>query len=429
MHRPAGAPRGDRVRSRTRSATRMALAVAGWMLAAWAGLALALFGAFETTDYRRDWSKLTDLAAGTSGESPVNQAMLAAQRYWLSATPGDRATVEQRLTAARRAAPDSPALRMLEARWAAHHHKPAEAAVHLAELAAQANWDDAPSRLGLAIDIALQQGRIEDAQKLLTESARQTDWALLAQYALLMDKTGQTEQADRAYQDASDLLSSKAMRDFAWLELQRGYLALSHGDAGAAETHYRLALRAYSGYWLAADYWGEWLAAQRRYAEAVAVYRQLALCTRKPEFYQSLGDLYQFLGQAEPAKYWHDKALDFYLDATRNGQTQYYHHLAALYADAYLDGTNASAWARLDLEQRPNAMSHDALAWALFRDGQIQAAVAHARAALSYRWEDAHLYGHAGMILLAAGFDAEGRAALERARQINPHYDDFHAHR
>lgn len=422
MHWPDGANPGTRLQR----AARLLLAAAVWTLAAWFGLGLALLGAFELSDYQHDRLTLESLTADPARNGTVNRALITAQRYWLSGTPGDRAVAEQRIADAMRQAPDSLELRLLQARWAAYHHRPAEAAALLTELGESA---DAPSRLGLVVDIAIQQGRIEDANALLTETARQSDWALSAQYAALLDKTGQAELAEPAYQSAEEMLTSKAMRDFAWLELQRGYRALSHGDSGAAETHYRLAMRAYSGYWLAADYWGEWLATQRRFDEAVAVFRQLAICTRKPEFYQSLGDLYLYLGKTADAKHWHDLALHTYLDAARRGETHYDHHLAALYADAYLDGANATEWARRDLARRPNSVTHDALAWALYRDGQFDEALQHARAALSYGWEDPHIYNHAGMILLAAGLNAEAQAALQHARQINPDYDAFHVHR
>jgi tetratricopeptide (TPR) repeat protein len=139
--------------------------------------------------------------------------------------------------------------------------------------------------------------------------------------------------------------------------------------------------------------------------------------------------LYLYRGKPELAQPWHDKALAIYLDSVQRGEVQYYHHLASFYADARMDGAQAVKWARKDMQLRQNATTRDALAWALFRDGQYPAAVDEMNKALSDNWQDAHLFFHAAMIYLAAGLTEEGKGYLQKAGNLNPYFDAFHVHR
>jgi hypothetical protein len=69
------------------------------------------------------------------------------------------------------------------------------------------------------------------------------------------------------------------------------------------------------------------------------------------------------------------------------------------------------------------------LAWALFRDGEIPEALAAIDHALAAGVVDAHLFYHAASVSRAAGRAADAQRYLARLAEINPRYDDFHAHR
>jgi len=289
---------------------------------------------------------------------------------------------------------------------------------------------DDPKVEVLKADIAVQEGNYDQAmisyQRIIEKNRT---WDNLSRLAYLRAKFGDFDSADQFYKAAEEELSSKEMRSYAWVELQRGYLALSRGDFQVAWNHYQLADHAYSGYWLTKEYKGEWLATQRNFDAAIALYKEAIACTQRPELYHALGDLYVFMGKSDLAKPWHDKALSIYLESVQRGEVQYYHHLSAFYADARLDGLEALKWARKDRELRRNVATMDALAWALFREGHYSAAVDEIKQALRVNWQDAHLYFHAGMIYLAAGLTEQGKGYLQKAVSINPHYDVFHAHR
>lgn len=129
--------------------------------------------------------------------------------------------------------------------------------------------------------------------------------------------------------------------------------------------------------------YGRGLDAQRNFDAAIALYQKMIICAPRPELYHALGDLYLFLGKPELAQPWHDKALAAYTDSAQRGEVQYYHHLASFYADARPDGAQALKWALKDIQLRQNVTTRDALAWALFRDGQYPAALGEMKKALS----------------------------------------------
>jgi tetratricopeptide (TPR) repeat protein len=240
---------------------------------------------------------------------------------------------------------------------------------------------------------------------------------------------GEPAAADDLYQQAQEEISAKEMRAYAWVELQRGYLQLSQGRYDEARARYARAARAYSGYWLADEHMAELLGAEGKFEQAVALYQSVIARAPRPDIRQALGDLYLFMGQPALAKRWHDDALAGFLASVRQGDVQYYHHLATFFADARQDGAEALRWARRDLDLRDNFATRDALAWALYRDGRFAEALAVINGALISGVKDAHLLLHAALIHLAAGRVEEGRQLLQRAAARNPRYQDFHVHR
>ncbi|HXV83199.1 MAG TPA: hypothetical protein VEG60_25335 [Candidatus Binatia bacterium] len=282
----------------------------------------------------------------------------------------------------------------------------------------------------LKAGIDFHRGRYEAAKMgYLSAVEKNPSWDNLARLAYWLGKFGDAGLADRLYRQAGEEISAKDKHSYSWIELQRGLLDLNRGRYDEAMRHYRDAGKAYSGYWLIDEHRAEILAATRKFDAAAALYESVVARAPLPELQQRLGDLYLFMGKPERARPWHDKALAGYLDSAARGEVNYYHHLAGFYADVRGDGTEAAKWAEKDLALRPHFATQDALAWALYRAGRFQAARSASQEALSSGVKDAHLFFHAGMIHLAAGKTAEGKELLRKAGEINPGYENFHAHR
>ena len=284
--------------------------------------------------------------------------------------------------------------------------------------------------VGLKAGIAFQSGRYEEARKgYLLAIENSPTWDNFARLAYWESKFGEINLADKLYAQAENVVSAKEMRSYAWVKLERGLLELSRGRYQEAAAHYDQADRAYTGYWLAEDRRAELLAAERKFDEAIALYRKVIARAPRPELQQALGDLFMFMGKPEEAKPWHDAALAGYLDSVARDEVHYYHHLAGFFADARQESVEALKWARKDIELRQNFLTQDALAWALYRDGQFGAALGTMERALASGVKDPHVFFHAAMIHLAAGRSGDGKRFLQMLSHMNPGYENFHVHR
>jgi tetratricopeptide (TPR) repeat protein len=389
-----------------------------------------------STDYQQELAKIEDNISnsrGLSGNFSNDPEILLQMAYYYS-LKGSLTGIERDMVQAGLAfdkaiesLPSSAALYLLHAAFNLKLHRLAAAKADLEKISFMS---EDPKFQVLKADIDVQEGNYGIAEIAFQHIIeRKRDWDNFSRLAYLRWKTGNIEDADQLYSEAEEEISAKEMRSYAWVELQRGLMALSRGRNETAWAHYQRADRAYSGYWLVKEYMAEWLGAQRNFDAAIALYRKLIACALRPELYQALGDLYAFMGKPGLARPWHDKALAVYLASARRGEVQYYHHLATFYADARLDSAEAVKWAQKDIQLRKNVTTHDALAWALYRNDQYPAALEEIKKALSSNWQDAHLYFHAAMIHLATGQIKEGKGYLQKAVEFNPHYDSFHVHR
>lgn len=131
----------------------------------------------------------------------------------------------------------------------------------------------------LEADIAFQEGRLDEARR--GYEALPPTWDNLARLANL-------RRSDRLYARASEELTVKEMRDYAWVELQRGLLDLEDGKPAKALEHYDRAAAAWSGWWLIDEHRAEALHLLGRTEEAVAIYRDVVARTNHPELISAL---------------------------------------------------------------------------------------------------------------------------------------------
>ena len=298
-----------------------------------------------------------------------------------------------------------------------------------ADLALAPALRQSPEGQVLAADLDLQEGRYDTARegyvRVLADGSR---WDALARLAHLELQLGDDRAADELYAQAADELTAKQLRSYAWIELQRGVVHLSRGRSAEAERHYLRAQAAYSGDWVVDEHLAELRAAQGRFAESFALYHGVVDRVPRPELQQALGDLYAFTGQPDEARTWHDRALAGYLASVSRGEVHYLHHLASFYADVRIDGAAALRFATLDVDERRNAGTLAALAWASFRAGRLADALEAIDAALASGARSAHLLFVAGTIHESAELP-DATQLLAAAAEIDPRGSVFRAHR
>lgn len=388
------------------------------------------------TDYAADLDRLDRqlLAFGPgpatillSTERATRYVALLQRRAALTGALADEARARAATGEALQRLGRAPDLVLLGADFDLRFHRLPEAQAALASLPPGVGGPDVEA---LRADLALQQGDDARARRHCEQALRaRRDWSVLARLAELAARDGDATGADGLYAQAEDELTAKEMRAYAWLELQRGRLALDRGRHPEAGQRYARADRAYSGDWRVAEHQAELLGAEGRFDEAAALYEQVLSRAPRPEIEQALGDLLALMGKSNAARAWHDRALRGYLASVQRGEVHYLHHLAGFYADVRQDGAQALRWAGEDAALRPGVSTLDALAWALYRAGRFAEALDTMRTALHGGVQDAHLCVHAAVVHRAAGQAQEGSRWLARAAELNPHYDAFHEHR
>jgi tetratricopeptide (TPR) repeat protein len=315
---------------------------------------------------------------------------------------------------------------LLKANVAFKLHKLAE--VEAALVAVPSVYDSNEGRL-IRADLNFQHGKYREAKTRYLEALQaERSWSALCRLAYFHGKMGDVDGADRLYGEAEDQLTAKEMRSYAWLEVQRGFLAFERGRHSEAQARYARAEAAYPGYWLVTEHIAELMGAEGKYREAIEIFENINSTTDRPELQQAIGELYEIAGDAARAHDWHRKALTAYLQSAQRGEVHYYHHLADYYSDVANDGTQAVRWAQADLQLRENFSTQAALAWAFYRNGQLDEACDWIDRALASGAVEPHLFSRAAEIYAGAGNIDGGRTHMERATRLNPSIDKFHVH-
>lgn len=288
--------------------------------------------------------------------------------------------------------------------------------------------------LELLADAAIELGDYNKARNISDELAKLEGAEISAagRLAKLSIIEGKPDRARHQFENGLARCADRAAEEqevIAWFHLQLGELAFKNGDWNAAEKHYSAADGVWPGGYSVTDHIAELRGAQGKTEEAIALYEKLAAKIPRPEFFQALGDLYVLSAQPEKAASWHARAETAYLESVNAGAVHFYHHLAGFYADSKESAEKSLKWARKDIELRQSIYAHDALAWALYKNGESMQAAAECGKALATGTRDPHLLYHAGMIRMAAGDIAGGKEAMQRASAVNPKFNTFHVHR
>lgn len=291
-----------------------------------------------------------------------------------------------------------------------------------------------PAPYSLLGDAQMELGNLAEAQAAFAKLSELAEpgAALEGRLARLAWLDGKVSECRNHWESALALAQEDQKSDphtLAWSLVQRGELAFRIGEWDEAEKHYSGALALAPNYWSATEHYAELRGAQGKDAEAVELFTKVATETGRPEIWQSLGDFHLFQRRPEEAKAAHAKALAGYQDSIKRGEILYVHHVAGFYSDSQENPKEAVRYARQDLEGRNGSAAWDALAWALYRDGDFPAALVASGKALKSGIADSHLIYHGAMINLSAGNVEAGQRLLRRCAEVNPHFNAFHVHR
>lgn len=273
--------------------------------------------------------------------------------------------------------------------------------------------------LGIKVDALVELGRYDEAVATLQQMVDlRPDLASYTRVSYLRELHGEVEGAIDAMSKAVGM-AVPGTEQWLWTTVQLGHLYWNSGRLDEAEQLYYQALQLRKDYPYALAGVGRIQAARRDFADAIALYEQLARRLPLPEFVVTLGELYTVTGQVDRANQQYDLVRTMQKLNAASGMNVDL-ELAAFEVHHGSDPVAALAQAQAAYAGRPTIYAADTLAWAYYRSGDYANAQRYSTEALRLGTRDALLHFHAGLIAAAQGQTPAARQHLRTALAINP---------
>ncbi len=182
----------------------------------------------------------------------------------------------------------------------------------------------------------------------------------------------------------------------AWTQTQLGFYLFSAKDFEAAEGLVNSALSSYENYPPALFLKSRLYLAKNQPNEAVDALYKAIESNPLPQYQWYLIEILRLIGKAE-------QAAETENQLANHGPVQDPRTYALYLATNKKQNEFALSLTQAELTKRQDIFSHDAMAWALYADSQIDAALKHINLALAEGTKSARLFFHAAIINKAAG--------------------------
>jgi len=283
--------------------------------------------------------------------------------------------------------------------------------------------------MAVVADAQMELGEYDAAESTLNTIARSVKSpapGLWVRQAHLAEIRGQTDDARQLLsQAATEVLKGKKGESIpsrlVWYQVRLGHFYLDHGKLEEAAQQMEAAVSSQPGYFLARAGLADLRAAQERYEEALTEYQRTIELVPDPIFHMAAGDIQARLGRVKEAQEQYQIAEKLILESDGT-PAEYSRELSQFYSDRNLKPERALELAKIDLTFRQDIHGHDALAWALYRNGHFSDAAASIEQALRWGTKDAKVHYHAGMIYAGLKRTEQAKAHLQQALMTNPRF-------
>ena len=233
------------------------------------------------------------------------------------------------------------------------------------------------------------------------------------------DSDGAMDDLERAV--AAGKAAKQPAESIAWAEWQLGNDQFTLGKLEKAEAFYRQSLATHPNYYRALAGMAQVQAAQKRYAEAIDLYRKAVAILPMPEYVAALGDIYSKIGKSAEARKQYE-LVEYIGKLSALNKALYNRELAYFYADHNIKPKEDFELAQRELDYRRDIYAYDVMAWNLYKNGKAEEAGEAINNALRLGTKDAKLFYHAGMIYHRLGDKPKAQKYLRRALETNPHF-------
>jgi tetratricopeptide (TPR) repeat protein len=271
------------------------------------------------------------------------------------------------------------------------------------------------------VELGDYEGAVRSAQTMVDLRPDTSSYSRVSYLRALHGDTPGAIDAMRAAAEASN----PSPESMAWCRVQLGNELINAARLEEAEREFDRALHYFPDYHLA-------LAAKARARllahdtdKAIEFYRRAEERVPLPDYSIALGDIYTRLGRTEEAR--REYGLVEFVEKTGAMDGTYSRQLALFWADHDMRLDDALAAARRERAARKDIYTCDALAWCLYKKGQLAEAQAAMDEAMRLGTLDPRLFYHAGMIAHALGDQRKAASYLKRALAVNPSFDILQA--
>jgi tetratricopeptide (TPR) repeat protein len=276
-----------------------------------------------------------------------------------------------------------------------------------------------PMAWGTSADALLEMGRYDEAtaaaQTMVDLKPNLPSYSRASHLQWLRGDTKNAKATVRAALDAG----RDAKRDpepGAWVLVQAAMIFWNEGDVDGAEAGFDKALERVGDYAPALVGKGRVAMARGQAARAAELFGRAYASSPLVETAWLLGDARAAAGDAKGAE-------QAYAQVERDGRRVDPRTLSLFFSTKNKDANEALRLAREEYASRKDIYTEDALAWALYRAGDIAGAKASITRARRLGTPDPRLVYHEGAIRIAAGDTKAGRTLVAKAIAMNPAFD------
>ncbi len=276
-----------------------------------------------------------------------------------------------------------------------------------------------PMAWGTLSDALLEMGRYDEAtdavQKMVDLKPNLPSYSRVSHLQWLRGDTARAKRTIRSALDAG----RDAKRDpepGAWVLVQAATMFWNEGDVDGAEAGFEKALERIPDYVPATVGKGRVVMARGETKRAAELFARAYAVSPLVETAWLLGDARAAAGDEKGAN-------EAYALVEREGRRSDPRTLSLFLSTRGEKTELAVSLARAELEVRKDIVTEDALAWALFRSGDLAGARAAIGRARRLGTPDPRMMFHEGAIRIAAGETAKGKALVCAALAMNPALD------
>jgi tetratricopeptide (TPR) repeat protein len=267
---------------------------------------------------------------------------------------------------------------------------------------------------GLMGDALMEEGRLDEAATAYQQMVDQRpDLQAYARIAHLRWLKGDLAGATAVMRLAANAASPNSPETAAWVNTRLALLQFQNGDLAQANATCGVALDYQPEYAPALLLRGRLLLARGETETAAAVLQRAVQLNPLPDYQWTCSEALRVAGRAA-------EAAEVESALVRDGAAADPRTFALYLASRGQTPSTALELAQEELNTRRDVFTHDALAWALAANGQIERARAEMQLALAQGTQDARLFLHAGAIAARAGQKQEAKALLVKLTPMEP---------